>query len=300
MRTYVLVLVLALAQLGGLPVPEGTPWSFDCTDHAALLGAEHHTLRVYRNEVFARHGRTFKSKDLQEHFGKQSWYTPDPSYADSRLTAADTACVARLAAFEKSDYTMWAVELDLGGPTKTDVTLLANDPRLVGTVRGTDPEVLGCKGEDGGSCKATLLVDATAIPLELNWRVVMEPSNAPVPSVGLSSEEWWHAGVYVVDIDAADGKKELVLRNALWGQADPDFTYTVMDGTGAVGEVPALHLHDLHFDGKGTYRLVETTCITDDMREGWGQQETVYSKEGGRYVSGHLKILKIESPYCAG
>ena len=33
-------------------------------------------LRLMRNEILARHGWKFQSKDLQEHFGKQSWYRP--------------------------------------------------------------------------------------------------------------------------------------------------------------------------------------------------------------------------------
>jgi hypothetical protein len=33
-------------------------------------------LRLARNEIYARHGYVFKIKDLQEYFGKQSWYVP--------------------------------------------------------------------------------------------------------------------------------------------------------------------------------------------------------------------------------
>jgi len=33
-------------------------------------------LRLMRNEILARHGWKFQSKDLQEHFGSQSWYKP--------------------------------------------------------------------------------------------------------------------------------------------------------------------------------------------------------------------------------
>jgi len=33
-------------------------------------------LRLMRNEILARHGWKFQSKDLQEYFGKQSWYKP--------------------------------------------------------------------------------------------------------------------------------------------------------------------------------------------------------------------------------
>lgn len=33
-------------------------------------------LRLMRNEILARHGWRFQSKDLQDHFGRQSWYKP--------------------------------------------------------------------------------------------------------------------------------------------------------------------------------------------------------------------------------
>ena len=33
-------------------------------------------LRILRNEIMARHGYRFQSKDLQEYFGNQSWYKP--------------------------------------------------------------------------------------------------------------------------------------------------------------------------------------------------------------------------------
>ena len=295
------VAALSLLCLGGLPVPEGTPWSFDCTDHAALLNAEHHTLRVYRNEVFARHGRTFKSADLNAHFGEQDWYAPDPTYTDSRLTAADTACVARIRAFEASDYTMWAAEVDLGGPAKTDVTLLANDPRLMGKVRSTDPAVLGCTEEGGGPCKATLLIDAVAVPLALHWRVVMEPSREPVSEVGLSSEEWWHAGVYLVDADPKTPGRELLLRNALYDMVDPPFTYVLLGAGGELGRIASDHVHTVKVPGDGSIELHETTCVSAPGKSGWGTQKTVYRKGAdGRLTAGPVEIVAIESPHCAG
>ncbi len=44
-------------------------------------------LRTMRNEIFARHGRVFKSKDLQKYFEAQSWYKPNPDFKDE--TAKD-------------------------------------------------------------------------------------------------------------------------------------------------------------------------------------------------------------------
>jgi hypothetical protein len=43
-------------------------------------------LRIMRNEILARHGYRFKSKDLQEYFGKQTWYKPQKDNSKIRLS----------------------------------------------------------------------------------------------------------------------------------------------------------------------------------------------------------------------
>ncbi len=43
-------------------------------------------LRIMRNEILARHGYRFKSKDLQEYFGKQTWYKPLKDNSEIRLS----------------------------------------------------------------------------------------------------------------------------------------------------------------------------------------------------------------------
>jgi hypothetical protein len=46
-------------------------------------------LRILRNAIYARHGRTFQSKDLNGFFSQESWYRPDPAYTDALLTPQD-------------------------------------------------------------------------------------------------------------------------------------------------------------------------------------------------------------------
>jgi hypothetical protein len=46
-------------------------------------------LRVLRNEIYARRGRVFKSKDLNDYFKEQSWYKPDPNYSDNLLSEVE-------------------------------------------------------------------------------------------------------------------------------------------------------------------------------------------------------------------
>ena len=43
-------------------------------------------LRVLRNEIYARHGRIFKDKELQKYFAEQPWYKPNPDFKDEMLS----------------------------------------------------------------------------------------------------------------------------------------------------------------------------------------------------------------------
>jgi len=46
-------------------------------------------LRLMRNAIYARHGRTFKSVDLQSLWECYTWYKKNPNYSDSLLTDID-------------------------------------------------------------------------------------------------------------------------------------------------------------------------------------------------------------------
>lgn len=43
-------------------------------------------LRIMRNEIYARRGKIYKTKDLNEYFSSQSWYKPDPNFSDAMFT----------------------------------------------------------------------------------------------------------------------------------------------------------------------------------------------------------------------
>ena len=94
------------------------PYSFPCTPEA-LAGTHPDTLRVYRNELFARHGRPFQSPDLNAVFGSTPWYTPDPSYTDDRLTDTDRTCPGHIQAVEAAPRTA-PLRPDLDGDGTAD------------------------------------------------------------------------------------------------------------------------------------------------------------------------------------
>ncbi|MCA1624980.1 MAG: YARHG domain-containing protein [Acidobacteria bacterium] len=47
-------------------------------------------LHVLRNEIYARHGRIFKDKELQKYFEAQPWYRPNPDFKDEMLSETES------------------------------------------------------------------------------------------------------------------------------------------------------------------------------------------------------------------
>lgn len=54
-----------------------------------IQGRSKAELRVMRNEVYARHGRTFQAPDLNAYFTAKPWYSQNPNYDDSLLSEVD-------------------------------------------------------------------------------------------------------------------------------------------------------------------------------------------------------------------
>jgi serine/threonine protein kinase len=58
-------------------------------------------LRILRNAIFARHGRTFESPGLQRYYNSRSWYKPDADYSDDRLSETDRVNLQRISEAER-------------------------------------------------------------------------------------------------------------------------------------------------------------------------------------------------------
>lgn len=69
------------------------------SDLAALSREE---LRRLRNAVYARHGRTFDSVELQRYFNTRPWYKPRSDYSEAALTATDLANINLIQTIENS------------------------------------------------------------------------------------------------------------------------------------------------------------------------------------------------------
>ncbi len=59
-------------------------------DPKSLEGKSMEELYLMQNEIFARHGRPFKTHELNTYFRSQDWYKLDINYDDSRLSKTDS------------------------------------------------------------------------------------------------------------------------------------------------------------------------------------------------------------------
>ncbi|MEP6900580.1 MAG: YARHG domain-containing protein [Actinomycetota bacterium] len=67
-----------------------------------LYGLFIEDLRVLRNEIYARHGRVFKDRQLQKYFSEQPWYKPNPDFKDELLTEKEYKNLAIIKEAEES------------------------------------------------------------------------------------------------------------------------------------------------------------------------------------------------------
>jgi len=67
---------------------------------AMLRGLSLHELRLLRNEIYARHGRVFKTLWIQQYFGGQVWYDPKDDFKDEDISGTDKTNIETIVAYE--------------------------------------------------------------------------------------------------------------------------------------------------------------------------------------------------------
>lgn len=65
-----------------------------------LRGLSLHELRLLRNEIYARHGRIFKTMWIQQYFGFQPWYDPKEDFKDEEISGSDKTNIETIVAYE--------------------------------------------------------------------------------------------------------------------------------------------------------------------------------------------------------
>lgn len=77
--------------------PEGSLRLLDYTD---LEGLTPWDLKVMRNEIYARHGYIFKTKDMINYFAAQVWYRPRLAQVDNLMSATEKKNIAFIKKYE--------------------------------------------------------------------------------------------------------------------------------------------------------------------------------------------------------
>jgi YARHG domain len=65
-----------------------------------LRGVSLHELRLLRNEIYARHGRIFKTMWIQQYFSGQPWYDPKEDFKDEDISGRDKTNIETIVAYE--------------------------------------------------------------------------------------------------------------------------------------------------------------------------------------------------------
>src|ERR1051325_11142919 len=65
-----------------------------------LQGLSLHELRLLRNEIYARHGRIFKTMWIEQYFGNQPWYDPKEDFKDEEISGPDKTNIETIVAYE--------------------------------------------------------------------------------------------------------------------------------------------------------------------------------------------------------
>src|SRR5262245_29221179 len=115
--TAVTVLIGALNQVGYFdnkenPIPK-TSSNFQSVETKILRGEaleqsdikslSKADLRMLRNTVYARHGRSFETPEIQHYFNDRSWYTPRSTFSNGDLTPSDRANVKLIQSVENEE-----------------------------------------------------------------------------------------------------------------------------------------------------------------------------------------------------
>ncbi len=88
-------------------------------------------LRLMRNEIFARYGYIFKSKDLKKYFGKQKWYKPLFINVNKYLTSIERHNIEFIKKYEKTNKEISKNELFNFFIEKINNGKKENLPRLI-------------------------------------------------------------------------------------------------------------------------------------------------------------------------
>ncbi len=109
-----------------------------------IAGFSRQKLNYAKNEIYARHGRKFKSRELMDYFSSQSWYsgTIEPEdFQDSKLSSLELTNALYLRDKEFSDGVGYTLDQDGYDISKVIETLTPSAQMISGTPETSGPPV---------------------------------------------------------------------------------------------------------------------------------------------------------------
>jgi len=174
---------------------DDSPSEFPGVDFSSLANSSADELRLARNSVFAKYGRTFESDDLKEHFENQSWYVPNENFSRDIMSEEDKNIVKLISFLEEDQGVLWMAQDDLDGDGVIELCLFVES-----------------KDHKSGQ----LMINGESIVIINNWMVEE-----------FSDEEWYMPNVWVnlsvniIDVTEADNQKEILFTQRFCDDYDP-------------------------------------------------------------------------------
>lgn len=91
---------VAMEDPNGYILPDSDSRKLKKSDLAGMTAQQ---LSYAKNEIYARHGRVFKSSELQDYFNQKDWYEKNDDFKDEDLSKKEAENTEFIAAYQKDN-----------------------------------------------------------------------------------------------------------------------------------------------------------------------------------------------------
>lgn len=91
---------VAMEDPNGYILPDSDSRKLKKSDLAGMTAQQ---LSYAKNEIYARHGRVFKSSELQDYFNQKDWYEKNDDFKDEDLSKKEAENTKFIAAYQKDN-----------------------------------------------------------------------------------------------------------------------------------------------------------------------------------------------------
>lgn len=91
---------VAMEDSNGYILPDSDSRKLKKSDLAGMTAQQ---LSYAKNEIYARHGRVFKSSELQDYFNQKDWYEKNDDFKDEDLSKKEAENTEFIAAYQKDN-----------------------------------------------------------------------------------------------------------------------------------------------------------------------------------------------------